>query len=141
MLDQQEMEQIQQLVRAQLKYPTDVVTQSTLKDIIKRNVFSSNVFTYASTVTLDVRQVLLNKTTTINAVGNATINLSGGGVAGQMIVVMIINDATSGKTVTFGTFFKPSATVGGTASKVAVVTFISDGNNFYETSRTTGLTI
>jgi|SRR5579859_2509612 len=98
-----------------------------------------DTMTYASTISLDVTLGNLHKTTTVNSTGNATINASAAGVAGQHIWVMITNDGTSGKTITFGTNFKPSATVVGTTSKTAVVHFVSDGTNFYEVARTLGL--
>jgi hypothetical protein len=55
------------------------------------------------------------------------------------MTVVIINDATSGKTITFGTNFKPTATLVGTASKTATVSWLSDGTNWYEVGRSTGL--
>ena len=69
----------------------------------------------------------------------ATINASVVGTAGQHIWVLIINDATSGKTITFGTNFKPNGTLTGTVNKAAVVQFVSDGTTWYEVARTTGL--
>ncbi len=95
-----------------------------------------DTFTYAVTVSLDVSLSSFHKTTTVDATGNATINASAGGNAGQMITITITNDATSGKTITFGTNFKPSGTIVGTTSKVAVIGFISDGANWYEQYRT-----
>ncbi len=102
-------------------------------------VGSMDTMTYASTISLDVTKANLHKTTTVNATGNATINASAAGTAGQHIWVQIINDATSGKTITFGTNFKPSATVVGTTSKTAMVHFVSDGINWYEVARTLNL--
>lgn len=94
---------------------------------------------YASTLSLDVFKGNLHKTTTVNATGNATINASAVGIAGQEITVLIVNDATSGKVITFGTNFKPNGTLTGTASKGATVKFASDGISWYEVSRTLGL--
>ena len=98
-----------------------------------------DAMTYASVISLPINAALLHKTTTVNATGNATINASGGGSAGQVMYIMITNDATSGKTITFGTNFKPNGTLVGTTSKTAMLTFVSDGVNLYETSRVTGL--
>lgn len=65
-----------------------------------------------------------------------TVNASGTQKAGQRMNLLILNDATLGRTITFGTGFKPSATVVGTISKVASISFLSDGTNWYELSRT-----
>jgi hypothetical protein len=92
---------------------------------------------YASTITLDVTKGNVHKTTTVNATGNATINASAGGVAGesQQMTIVITNDATSGKTITFGTNFSSAGTLVGTTSKTATITFVSDGVTWYETGR------
>ena len=98
-----------------------------------------DTMTYAATITLDVGLASFHKTTTVHAVGNATINASTEGRAGTTMWVIIENDATTGKTITFGTKFLPSATVVGTASKTAVLQFVSDGKEWFEASRTLGL--
>lgn len=94
---------------------------------------------YAAAITLDVGLASFHKVTTVHATGNATINASAEGRAGTSMWVMIENDATTGKTITFGTRFRPSATVVGTASKTAVLQFVSDGKEWFEASRTLGL--
>jgi hypothetical protein len=91
--------------------------------------------TYGSTISLDVTAAGLHKTTTVNATGNTTINASSGGTAGQHISIIIVNDATSGKTITFGTNFRSAGTVAGTVSKAATVQFVSDGTSWFEVSR------
>lgn len=101
--------------------------------------YATDAMTYASTISLDVTKGALHTTTTVNATGNATINASAGGNAGQVLYVLVTNDATSAKTITFGTNFKPSATVVGTQSKSAMLHFMSDGTNWYEVSRTLAL--
>lgn len=67
---------------------------------------------------------------------NETVNASGTQVAGQRMTLIIVNDATLARTITFGTGFKPSATIVGTVSKAATIDFISDGTNWWETNRT-----
>ncbi len=120
-------------------------THSIDKDVFANPVFfNNNVFfkktvlvaTYDTTITLDVSKSLIQKTTTVNATGNATINASAGGMPGQELKILIVNDGTSGKTITFGTHFKSSGTLTGTASKSALISFISDGVNWYEQFRT-----
>lgn len=96
---------------------------------------SMDTVTYAATISLDVTKSDFHKTTTVNATGNATINASTGGVAGQWMELLIVNDATSAKTITFGTNFKVTGTVVGTVSKAAALRFRSDGTSWWEMSR------
>lgn len=95
-----------------------------------------NTVVYAGTIALDTQSAVMHKTTTVNATGNATINANTAGYAGQNIYVLVVNDGTSGKTITFGTNFMPSGTVVGTTSKGAVLEFLSDGTSWWEVSRT-----
>lgn len=62
-------------------------------------------------------------------------------VAGSTRVVLILTAGASSFTITFGTGFKPTATLvtGTTAARVFAVTFISDGVNLYETGRTVAM--
>lgn len=69
---------------------------------------------------------------------NETVNISGTQVAGQVITLMIVNDAVI-RTITLGTSIVSAGVVIGTALKTAVVVLQSDGTNFYELSRTLGL--
>ena len=98
-----------------------------------------DTMTYASTISLDVTKANLHKTTTVNATGNATINASAVGTAGQHMWILIVNDATSGKVITFGTNFKSTGTLTGTTSKQATIHFISDGVSWSEVARTLNL--
>lgn len=91
---------------------------------------------YSATITLDVSKNALHYIATTSAVGNATINASSKGMAGQEIIILIANDSAGARTITFSTNFKPSATIVGTASKSATICFVSDGNNWWETRRT-----
>lgn len=52
---------------------------------------------------------------------------------GQLLILICAD--TGGVTYTFGTGFKPSATVNPTNGKVIVITFVSDGTFFREVSR------
>lgn len=94
-----------------------------------------DVITYASTITLDVTKQAFHFITT-TSLGNATINASSPGIEGQIIYLQIANDSGGARTITFGTNFKPSATIVGTASKSATIAFISNGVNWWELSRT-----
>jgi hypothetical protein len=73
---------------------------------------------------------------TLSANQNETINSDGVQVAGDIWVFVITNDASSARTITFSTGFKPSATLVGTVSKSATIVFVSDGTNWYELCRT-----
>lgn len=99
----------------------------------------AETMTYAATITLQVGMPRLHITTTTAAVGNSTINASLGGMKGQILQILITNDATANRTITFGTNFLPNATLVGTTSKSAIVSFVSNGTAFYEFARQTGL--
>jgi hypothetical protein len=98
---------------------------------------SIDTMTYASTISLDVTKPNIHKTTTTAAVGDCTINASAGGTG--IIDIIIVNDATAGRTITFGTNFLSTGTLVGTISKTATIRFVGDGTTWYETSRTLGL--
>lgn len=61
--------------------------------------------------------------------------------AGRTVVILILTSGTSSFTITFGTGFKPTATLatGTTSARVFAISFISDGTNLYETSRTVAM--
>lgn len=87
--------------------------------------------TYASVMSLDVTTGVVFKFTT-SSVGNATVNATSGGVSGQVIKVIIVNDASAIRTITWGTNFRTPGTTSPTAtSRVAVCTFISDGTSWF----------
>ena len=94
---------------------------------------------YAATIALNPQDVEIFKTTTVHATGNATINLSNATRTGSLYVI-ITNDSTGGKVITFGTGFTSTGTLTGTADETALVHFVGDGTTFLEVSRTTGLT-
>ena len=122
-------------------YPSAVFTQADGGARVLGGYLSGNMdtMTYAGTITLDVTLGNLHKTTTVDATGNATINASGVGVAGQHMWILIVNDATSGKVITFGTNFKSTGTLTGTTSKQATIHFISDGVSWSEVARSLAL--
>jgi hypothetical protein len=105
----------------------------------RRFIASMETMTYASTVTLETTAGDVHKTTTSNAIGNATINAATGGLPGQHMWVIIVNDQLSAKTVSFGGNFKSAGALLGSPGKSATLQFISDGNVWYEVARTTNL--
>ncbi len=105
----------------------------------RRFIASMETMAYARTVSLETTAGDVHKTTTSNAVGNATINAATAGLAGQHMWVIIVNDQISGKTVTFGSYFKSAGPLMGSAGKSATLQFISDGTAWYEVARTGNL--
>jgi hypothetical protein len=96
-----------------------------------------SALTYASPTSVDVTLGNVYTVTTVNATGSVTFNASAGGTSGQSMTIIITNDATSAKTITFGTNFVANGTLTPSgAGKVATIQFISNGTNFYEVSRT-----
>lgn len=61
--------------------------------------------------------------------------------AGNVRSVLLVQSNASAKTITFGSGFKPTATLalGTTANRTFVVSFVSDGVNLYETARTVAI--
>lgn len=116
------------------------VTDDRDRDVIARRFISSmETMAYARTVTLETTVGDVHKTTTNNAVGNATIQATTAGLPGQHMWVIIVNDQISGKTVSFGNNFKSAGPIMGTPGKSATLQFISDGSTWYEVARTGNL--
>ena len=93
--------------------------------------------TYASPTSVDTTLSSFYTVTTVNATGSVTFNATTGGKAGQRMTILITNDATSAKTITFGTNFVANGTLTPSGvNKVATIQFISNGTSFYEVSRT-----
>lgn len=70
---------------------------------------------------------------------NETVNASGTQIAGQMVTLIITNDATLARTITLGTGFASAGVLIGTTLKTAVLNFVSDGTTLWEMSRTAAL--
>lgn len=107
--------------------------------IARRFIASMETMPYASAVSLETTAGDVHKTTTSNAVGNATINAATAGLPGQHMWVIIVNDRISGKTVSFGNNFKSAGPLMGAPGKSATLQFISDGTAWYEVARTGNL--
>ena len=95
-------------------------------------LWAVTALTPGTTVTLTVTQ---GPVFTETAGQNQTINATGTQVAGQRIILIITNDGTSGRTITFGTGFRAASTIVGTISKAATIQFVSDGTSLFEVSR------
>jgi hypothetical protein len=61
--------------------------------------------------------------------------------AGAVRHVIVLTSGTTSFTLTFGTGFKPTATLatGTVTARVFVLSFVSDGTNLYEASRTAAM--
>ena len=94
---------------------------------------------YSAVVVLDTDLAGLKVLRTNGDYGNATINLTHPGQRGQEMYLKLENDTDGNKVLTFGTPFKTTGTLTGSTAAFAIVHFISDGSNFCEVSRTTGL--
>ncbi len=105
----------------------------------RRFIAAMETMPYARTVMLETTAGDVHKTTTNNAVGNATINAATGGLAGQHMWVIVANDQIAGKTVSFGNNFRSAGPLVGSPGKSATLQFISDGTAWYEVARTGNL--
>ena len=105
----------------------------------RRFIAAMETMPYARTVTLETTAGDVHKTTTSNAVGNATIHAATAGLPGQHMWIIIVNDQISAKVVSFGDNFKSAGPLTGSPGKSATLQFISDGTAWYEVARTTNL--
>lgn len=90
---------------------------------------------YAAVIALDATQVRHRIAGVSTTSAAPTINAAYAGVDGDVLLVEVTSDASGTCTVTFGTHFKPSATLAVTASHYASVLFVSDGVNWKEQYR------
>lgn len=117
-----------------------VSTRDGRGDLIARRVIGSmETMNYSPTITLDVTLGDTHKTTTVPGLGNATINATTGGLAGQHMWIIIANDPAGARIITFGANLKSSGALTGNPGKSATIHFISDGTTWYEVARTTNL--
>jgi hypothetical protein len=93
--------------------------------------------TYVASGTTDVTAILAYSryVEITTATGNSTVATSGTYPKGARVAFQIFNDAGGARTITFGTGFRATATVVGTASKVILVEFVSDGTTLNELAR------
>jgi hypothetical protein len=81
-----------------------------------------------------------NDSVKVTPTGNATYTTTVP-AAGQRRTLIILTSGASSFTITFGSGFKPTATLatGATTARVFVVSWASDGTNLYEASRTAAM--
>jgi len=87
--------------------------------------------TYANPLSVNMS---LGNEFSLTATGATTINATGG-TAGQLATFIITNDASSSRTITFGTGFKTNGPIIGIISKIASISFSYDGTNWVEIGR------
>jgi hypothetical protein len=109
-------------------------------DVRARRVISTMDSTpYQAAMTLDVTAGDVHKIRTNPSGGNATLTAATAGLPGQHMIVIIANDNTSAKTITFGANLLSVGPLVGVTGKSATIHFVSDGTAWYEVSRTVGL--
>lgn len=112
------------------------ITFSGKATVTKPFITVPSALTYASPTSVDVTLASCFTVTTVNATGSVTFNATAGGTSGQEMTILITNDATSAKTITFGTNFLSTGTLtASAASRHTSIVFKSDGTNWYETGR------
>src|SRR5581483_5601839 len=117
-----------------------VSTRDGRGDLVARRLIGSmETIPYAAIMTLDVTAGDMHKTTTVQGIGNATIQVTTAGLAGQHMWIIVANDPGAGKTITFGANLKSAGPLTGTPGKSATIHFISDGTVWYEVARTVNL--
>jgi hypothetical protein len=105
----------------------------------RRVIAAMNTLPYQAIMNLDVTAGDLHRIRTAPGAGDAVLNSTTGGLAGQHMWIIISNDARSAKTISFGANFLSSGPLAGTVGKSATLHFVSDGTAWYEVSRTVGL--
>ncbi len=109
-------------------------------DVIARRVISAmDTMPYQPAMTLDVTAGDLHKIRTTPSGGNATLQAATGGLPGQHMWIIIANDNTSSKIITFGANLLSAGPLAGVTGRSATIHFVSDGTAWYEVSRTVGL--
>lgn len=81
---------------------------------------------------------ILQYSTFVNVVtsgGNTTLTTGTIPYAGGRVAIQLTNDASSNRTITFGTGFRSTGTVVGNTSKIVLVDFVSDGTTLNEIAR------
>ena len=113
---------------------TETLTNKTLTNPTVTN-YTETLFTANTSTAITV--ALTNGTVQqLTLTGNATITMPAQG-AGKSFIIMLKQDATGSRSVTWSTVTWPSATaptITGTASKQDIYSFFSDGTNWYGSS-------
>ena len=113
---------------------TETLTNKTLTNPTVTNYVET---LYAANTSTAITVALTNGTVQqLTLTGNATITMPTA-VAGKSFIIMLKQDATGSRSVTWSTVVWPSATaptITGTASKQDIYSFFSDGTSWYGTT-------
>jgi hypothetical protein len=105
----------------------------------RRLISTMDSLPYQAAMTLDVTAGDVHKIRTIPNAGNAMLGAATGGLPGQHMWIILANDNTSVKTITFGPNLLNAGPLAGVLGKSATIEFVSDGTAWYEVARTVGL--
>lgn len=120
----------------------DLVSVSATQTLTNKTLTNPTVTNYTETLytantSTAITVSLANGTVQLlTLTGNATITMPTAG-AGKSFIIMLKQDATGSRSVTWSTVTWPSATaptITGTASKQDIYSFFSDGTNWYGTT-------
>lgn len=103
---------------------------------INGNLGAYNVITYAASVTPDATAAVTNE---ITLTGNITIANPTLKPAGFALTFVLKQNGVGGWSTTFGSSFKTNWTPSTAASATNIISFISDGTNWWQTGSATGL--
>jgi hypothetical protein len=95
--------------------------------------------TPGSTVTVTIDTDVPHMVAAWTAGQAETINISGTPNDGQILTMIITNDATLGRLLTLGTGLLGLGTVLNIVSKKTILSFVAYGGTFHEVSRTIGI--
>lgn len=105
-------------------------------------IAQESVTTLTSAATISFAPAVSSSVFKLTPAHTATINgVKTGAISGRSYTFVFTTSGTTSYTLTFGTNFKSTATLatGTTTAKVFVLTFIYDGVNFNEVSRTAAM--
>lgn len=127
-----------QVIRRLIALETSFAHLSTLDPVALSHANGTIAATSATTGAMTVAMTAAVQT--ITPTGNCTFNASGG-AAGQRCTFIVTTSGTTSYTLTFGTNFKSPGTLatGASSGKVFTISFVYNGTNWCEISRTTAM--
>jgi hypothetical protein len=109
---------------------TGVCVLGTAQEFTRTHNFNATTLTDEATISWDLA---VNQVCSVTLGGNRTLSNPTNQVDGSVYILVVKQDATGGRTLTFSSAYKfaggTAPTITSTASKVDVLTFISDGTN------------
>ena len=114
---------------------TQVAVLGTAQEYTRTHNFNATALTDATNISWDLAQ---NQVASVTLGGNRTLSNPSNQVDGAVYILVVKQDGTGGRTLTFSSNYKfaggtaPTLTTG--ANKVDVLTFVSDGTNMFGVS-------